>query len=66
MRTEKLIHDIPFVIEAGKRVTQVPKAPTSTKAIVEDEMHAVMSGVEIKVDTSPAMPRVRFLSCESQ
>lgn len=62
MNTQKLIHDIPFVIEAARRQTQrIPATPLG-KIVILDEMHFLMSGVKVMAEVYRSMPRVRHLS----
>lgn len=61
MSTEKLIHDIPFVVEAARRNNQPKAAPAGEKQMIEDEMHPLARRVGVRAEPSQVSARVRKL-----
>jgi len=61
MITQKLIHDLRFIVEAGARAKGSNHAEP-TKQMTVDEMHTLSKQAEINITPSSYSSRVRYIS----
>ena len=62
MSIKKLVHDVPFVVDAAKRQLQPAPPKPDDKRLVVDEMHELMKDLSYTATPSDVVQNVRKIT----